>query len=270
MYERPLADTSPDVLAAVELLKEYGADMTHESRKLGRQQENTPVRVFTIPSLGGAQVALRMNKSKTTIYVRGTSVSGRDIEAELHSIGAVSKRYTGSEDYQAPSSLTGPHALYLKPSKNNVLIKIDTAPGAFRKVFEAALGPISSRSTSSSESRRTGPPRRTAVSLRTLLEQLDRRSDTGMRGEVIAIEYEQMRLQALTPPCPSPNKYVRQTSIEDVSAGYDIESSWPGSERFIEVKATTTPGADFYLSENERQVLVGLGDQGWILSLIHI
>ena len=46
--------------------------------------------------------------------------------------------------------------------------------------------------------------------------------------------------------------------------GYDIESTWPGEERCIEVKTTTRAGSDFFLTANERTVLGELGERAWI------
>ena len=54
----------------------------------------------------------------------------------------------------------------------------------------------------------------------------------------------------------------------DVGRGYDIESSWPGEERCIEVKSTTRLGSDIYLSENERVVLEGLADNAWLYRVL--
>lgn len=95
-----------------------------------------------------------------------------------------------------------------------------------------------------------------------LVRKLERQSETGKAGEfwVIQDEIERLRLAG----CPDPQSYVRRVAETDVGRGYDIESTWPGEERCIEVKTTTVSGSDFYLTLNERNVLSQLGDKGWL------
>ncbi len=265
--ERELPDTSPDILDTIALLKEYGAEFTFDSRKEGRQQGDHPLRVFTLPRFGNAQIALRMNKSKTTIYLPARSVLGLDIEDDLRSIGKVDRRYTGSETWSAPSSLLGPHAPYLRPSPTNPLIKIDPRPGDYRKIIALYLGPLPVTPLATPPTppiRILKPSALRRMDVESLLEQLDRNAETGRRGEVAVLQHEYNRLRALTPACPNPEKYVTHVALEDVGAGFDIQTSWPGHERFIEVKSTTLEGGSFFLTRNELDVLEALADRAWL------
>jgi hypothetical protein len=267
--ERDLPETFPDILAAIALLKEYGAVFTYDSRKEGRQQGDHPVRVFTLPKYGNAQIALRLNKSKTTIYLPSRSVSGRDIESDLRSIGKVDRRYTGAEKPEAPSVLRGPHARYLHPSSGSPLLKIDPTPGDFRKVIALYLGPPPAGATDLAKAKdlpiRTGAASTASrMDLQAFLEQLDRNAETGKRGELAALQHEYERLQKLTPPCPNPEQYVMHVAPADVTAGFDIRTTWPGQERFIEVKSTTLEGGSFFLTRNELEVLERLADSAWL------
>lgn len=95
-----------------------------------------------------------------------------------------------------------------------------------------------------------------------LARRLERQSETGKAGEFWAVkdEIERLRLAG----CPDPENHVQRIAESDVGCGYDIESTWPGEERCIEVKTTTNPGSDYFLTLNERQVLSELGDKGWL------
>lgn len=257
--ERALPLASPDAIAATEWLKSaYGAVLTFESRKEGHQQGDVPLRIYTVPT-SGAQVAIRMNKGSPAIYVRKLSVDGRDIEAELARHTPVTKTYTGLESYQAPSSILA-HAPFLRPSPDNVLLRFNPPPGFYKVIFQAALGNPNSQGETSAGAM----TRRPMIDQDTLLRQLERNSETGIRGEIEALEFEKRRLSSLSPPCPDPDTYAVRISSDDVAAGYDIVSTWPGEERFIEVKATTSAGTDFFMSENERQTLAALGMKAWV------
>lgn len=95
-----------------------------------------------------------------------------------------------------------------------------------------------------------------------LRNQLERQSETGKAGELMVVLDEMARLKACG--CQEPEKYVHRVSESDVGRGYDVESNWPGEERCIEVKTTTSPGSDFYLTLNERNVLGDLGAKAWL------
>ncbi|QJD29442.1 DUF3883 domain-containing protein [Methylococcus geothermalis] len=91
----------------------------------------------------------------------------------------------------------------------------------------------------------------------------DAKATVGRAGELIAFEYEKQRL--LTDVgCTDPAQYVTLLAIEDVGAGYDIESLYPGQERYIEVKSSTQYPNEFYITKNELDTLTAKGEQAWI------
>ena len=89
-----------------------------------------------------------------------------------------------------------------------------------------------------------------------------KQAENGALGEQLAMQFERSRLTKLS--CQDPTQYVRQISLEDVGAGYDIYSNWDGQERFIEVKASELGSDSFFISSNEIKVLVSKGDRAWI------
>jgi hypothetical protein len=105
-------------------------------------------------------------------------------------------------------------------------------------------------------------PNRPAMSLEDFLRQQERKSETGEAGELVALKEEIQRITKCG--CSNPEAFVRRISTDDVGRGYDIESTWPNEERFIEVKSSTQGSAGFYISRNERVVLAELGARGWI------
>jgi hypothetical protein len=109
---------------------------------------------------------------------------------------------------------------------------------------------------------------RRPMALEDFQSQLDRRSVIGEAGELIALEYERARLRSKDIGCPDPDRYVKYVALTDVGRGYDIESSWPGHERFIEVKSSTNSGNDIFMSDNEKRVLTVLGDRAWLYRVV--
>lgn len=109
---------------------------------------------------------------------------------------------------------------------------------------------------------------RHAMSLEDFQAQLDRRSETGEAGERVALEDELKRLRYAEVGCPDPERYVKHVALTDVGRGYDIESTWPGHERRIEVKSSTSSGNDILMSDNERTVLEGLGKKAWLYRVV--
>ena len=112
----------------------------------------------------------------------------------------------------------------------------------------------------------TADPRVPVLSAEQLQAQLDRNAETGKAGELGAVSYELQRLAAAG--CPFPQDFVRRVALTDVGRGYDIESTWPGEERRIEVKSTTRLGSDICLSKSEREVLRDLGDKAWLYRVL--
>jgi len=259
--ERELPLASPDAIAAAEWLKSaYGAVLTWESRREGRQQGDTPVRIYTLPNR--SQAAIRMNKGSPAIYVRGTSPTGDSIVNKIEALTPISETYPHDRG-EAPSSIVH-HAPYLRPAPDNIVLRVNPSPGQYRAIFELALGQPQPLTSATSSGARPAPPARRTIDEEELRRQQERNSETGRDGELAALSWERARLAALVPPCPEPETYAVRISPDDVGAGYDIESKWPGHERFIEVKATVSGATHFFLSENERRTLAGLGERAWL------
>ena len=89
-----------------------------------------------------------------------------------------------------------------------------------------------------------------------------RQAENGELGEQLAMQYEIARLTELG--CPNSAAHVRQVSLIDVGAGFDIHSNWNGDERCIEVKASELGVDHFFISINELIQLGELRERGWI------
>lgn len=262
LVERPLPLASLDAIAAAEWLKgAYEAVLTWESRKEGRQQGDTPLRIYTLPN--GVQAAIRMNKNSPALYVRASSVTGDDIKDAIAAITPIKDIYSGQEQNESPSSILY-HAPYLRPAPTNVLLRLNPTPGQYKPIFEIALGrprdaqPVGSFQTPSATANRR------VVDEEEFRRRQERNSETGREGELAALTWERDRLAKLTPPCPDPNSYAFRISSDDVGAGYDILSTWPSEERYIEVKATVAAAPEFFMTENERRTLAALGQRAWL------
>lgn len=109
---------------------------------------------------------------------------------------------------------------------------------------------------------------RQPMSVEEFQAQLDRRSEIGEAGELIALKYERQRLGSKEVGCPDPECYVKHIALTDVGRGYDIETTWPGHERCIEVKSSTSSGNDIFMSDNEWTVLEALGKKAWLYRVI--
>ena len=105
---------------------------------------------------------------------------------------------------------------------------------------------------------------RQPISIEELEAQLDRRSAIGAAGELVALEHEMQRLKSAEIGCPDPENYVKHVALTDVGRGYDIESTWPGHERYIEVKSSVCSSNAIFMSDNERTVLGELQDKAWL------
>lgn len=117
--------------------------------------------------------------------------------------------------------------------------------------------------TSNEADNSPSPAKRRAISEADLLDILSRQRENGAAGERIAIEWEKRRLTGCG--CSAPDDFVKHTSKEDVGAGFDIRSHWPGDqERFIEVKTTASGANYFFMSENEKEVLKDKAEKSYI------
>ncbi len=163
-------------------------------------------------------------------------------------------------------------APYLAPTISNQLLKVNLPREDIQRVLDAYFGvPAGAESEVAPSTDADGPlesdatPRRRpngGISAEEFENQLDRKSEIGKAGELIAVLDELERLRSLG--CPEPEKYVTRVALTDVGRGYDIESVWPGKERHIEVKSSTSPESDFFISDNERKTLAGLGNTAWL------
>lgn len=100
------------------------------------------------------------------------------------------------------------------------------------------------------------------LSLEELQERLKRQAEVGLLGEHAAYRHEYLRLTRNG--CSSPGDHIKQLSVEDVSAGYDLRSEFNGEVRCIEVKSSTTRTNTFFISENERIKLSDLQRDAYI------
>lgn len=137
------------------------------------------------------------------------------------------------------------------------------AGASFRPINDVKKGPGFEVAAFEKTSDTTAAPKQARkLSEDELRHQLERQSETGKAGELMVVLDEMARLVACG--CQEPENYVQRVSESDVGRGYDIESKWPGEERCIEVKTTTSPGSDFYLTLNEINALGDLGAKAWL------
>lgn len=249
------------VLRAIRLLEErYGASEYHDS---GHTQ-TAPTWIFKLPRYGNAELGVRMNKHDTTLYMRGRTCDGKQLR-DLIPVSKVAKVYP--RDGKPANSVL--NSAYLVPSASNEVLMLELEPDDVESVLTAFFGdggkgvatapgmPVTaSAPITSVKGGRSGLTEEDFAAL------LERQSEVGRAGEGLVILDEQERLRNCG--CPKPEDYVRRVAETDVGRGYDIESTWPGEERCIEVKTTTRAGSDFFLTANERTVLGELGERAWI------
>ncbi len=269
--ERKLENISKDVLAAISMLKSrYKAVLTHDSN-----QTNTGATwIFTLPPPARSQVAIRMNKRDLSIYLRDRTLDGKLLEPLLGMHADVKKRYSNPDGSLAASLKSQTHAPYLRPSSTHHLLLIHPRPTALEGILDICLPrPLMDSLTPAqpplpdlTKVIATSLRIKQRVSLEELLEQLDRNAAMGRAGEELALADELKRLLACG--CSEPQRYVEHVAQTDVGRGYDIASTWSGQERYIEVKTTTSFNSDFFLTENERQVLAELGPKAWLYRIL--
>jgi hypothetical protein len=260
-----------NVRAAVSLLKtRYQAVLTHDSG----HTKTGPTWIFTLPQPSSAQVAVRMNKRDLSVYLRDKTTDGRVLEPLLDRLAEVKERYPNPGKDPSNSLLSQEDAPYLRPSHSNQLLLIRPRPDSLEQILDIYLSRPSSAAlplatpavtdplTEVSNRQRTGR----VVSADELLAQLDRNAATGRAGEEVVLADEMSRLRERG--CTDPERYIELVALTDVGRGYDVASSWPGEERCIEAKTTTVAGSDFFLSENERQVLAELGTKSWLYRVV--
>jgi hypothetical protein len=268
LKERDLSEldfeVSPDVLFTIDFLRrQYGARRSHDSG----HKKTRPTWIYDLDDYGGAQVAVPLNKTVLTLYLRDRTRDGRFL-SNLLDADNIQRKYP---ENGKPAGCVA-KAPYLAPSSTNRLLRVELDRDDIAWVMDAYLSaPVANTqpgaATAATASRPDHPqPQgksgRRIMSAEDLQTQLDRNAETGKAGELAAELYELQRLRDCG--CPDPENYVERVALSDVGRGYDIHSSWPGEERCIEVKSTTRHGTDIYLSENEREVLEALADNAWL------
>ncbi|CAM8662060.1 Domain of unknown function DUF3883 [Comamonadaceae bacterium] len=264
-------EVSEDVLHAIDLLQNlYGADnhrdSGHQDGKGGR-----PTWIFELPRFN-AEIGLPMNKRDLTLYMRNRTLDGRKL-TDLIPPEKVSRVYP--RDGEPARSIKD--SAFLGTAKGNecVMLKLereDLEPLLSMFFASSPEVPQTLASNSASVSNSSGAPSGANASTRPPIdaeafeELLERRSEVGQAGEMLAVQDELERLMRLD--CPDPHSWVERVALSDVGRGYDIASTWPGHERYIEVKSTTSLKSGFFISSNERRVLSDLGGRAWIYRVL--
>ena len=213
-----------------------------------------------------------MNRRDLTLYMRNRTLDGQKL-TDLLPPKMVSKVYP--KDGKPARSIKD--SAFLGTAKGNecVMLKLereDLEPLLSMFFGSSPEATQTAASNSVSESIPWAGPSGVSASMRPPIdaeafeELLERRSEVGQAGEMLAIQYELERLKRLD--CPDPHSWVEQIALSDVGRGYDIASTWPGHERFIEVKSTTSLKNGFFISSNERRVLFDLGSQAWLYQVL--
>ena len=255
MRLRSLSELSSDVgqpvRDAIRAIEARGGRYTHDSG-----HAKAPTWIYSFPSRGGVQLALRINREKLSVYLRANPQGRAEFEAELNAWGQVEQHYPNAEgDKPANSLLSEEHAPYLTPLRHR-LLRVRVHEGQFGALLDAYLG------ASTDEPTETVVSRTRIITPEQLRQQLDRQDETGRAGERIAYQDEIDRLSRLG--CPNPAACVQFTAATNIAAGYDLRSEWNGERRHIEVKTTASGREDCYLSENERATLERLGPEAWL------
>lgn len=257
---------SPDVVFTIELLTtQYGALPPRDSG----HTKTAPTWIYECPGHGGAEVAVRMNKQSLTLYLRDRTRDGRYL-SDILPAQSISKRYPA--DGKPAASVY--NSMYLGPSENNQVLMVNLTRADVEPILSAYFGLIGNASgalaaTTAAQAFAACVPLargRKAVTAEEFQAQLDRRAEVGAMGEGLAVLHEMDRLRQCE--CAAPEHYVQRVALTDVGRGYDIESTWPGQERCIEVKTTTSSGSDFFITQNEWEVLAQLGAKAWIYRVV--
>lgn len=248
---------------AIRAIETRGGRHTHDSG-----HKNSPTWIYTFPENANAQLALRINKGKVSVYVRASPSGRADFERRATAWSDLEQHYPNAEgEKPANSLLSEEHARGLTPLRHR-LLRLRVRDGQFDALLDAYLGlsPAAAAVAEAPEVQATQPPpgepRSRTMTPDQLRQQLDRRDAIGRAGERIAYLEEMARLQALG--CPDPAACVQRVSEANIAAGYDLRSEWNGERRHIEVKTTACGSDEIYLSENERTTLERLGDEAWL------
>lgn len=292
MILRELSDlkfpVGADVVCAVETIKALGGRHTHDS---GHQEG--PTWIYTFRAHQEAQVALRINRDKLSVYVRATPHGRRDFEPALRHWAEVEQTYPNPDEKPANSLMSDGNAAFLTPRRGR-LLRLRVLDGQLEPLLKAYLparSPTVADSTPDDpaivptgeaqlhealddsrdavlpidEGNSNGdsdfdPARQTSPEQ--LKRALDRNDATGKAGEMLAYQDELIRLEVLG--CPDPAAHARLVANENVAAGYDIYSEWNGERRCIEVKTTASGREQIFMTANECDTLRALGSEAWL------
>jgi len=272
--KRRLVNVSPKIWDAIETIEQrFGAILTHDSGRDKDKNEKSTTWIFTFPKHQHAQIAVPMNQKKLCFLMRGKTLDGRELATAADGLAVVEKVHTDPAK-GVRSSVLGRHAAFLNPSPKNPLLSVVPISQRIADLLEVYLGPgqrpngvVLLDQDPSNDAHYSKPEREPApLSAEELQNQLQRNSETGQAGELLVVIDELERLKKVG--CPDPQNFVTRIALSDVARGYDIESTWPGHERCIEVKSTTVAGSDLYITENERKVLAKLGNKGWLYRVL--
>lgn len=256
-------DVSPDVLFTIKVLtSRYGAGQPHDSG----HTKVPPTWIYTLPGHGNAQVGVRMNKSSLTLYLRDRTLDGRYLSELIPAIKIV-KRYP--QDGKPAASVS--KSSFLRPTNDEHLLMVNLFRSDVESTLALYLGAAHGEAAvaiaggvvhaGSTGTQPNASPSR-VLSAEAFQACLDRRSEVGAMGEGVAVMFELERLRQCG--CADPEQYVERVALTDVGRGYDIASTWPCEERYIEVKTSSRVGSDFYISQNELEVLRRLAGKAWI------
>jgi len=264
-------EVSEDVLHAIDLLENrYGADnhrdSGHQDGKGGR-----PTWIFELPRFN-AEIGLPMNKRALTMYMRNRTLDGRKL-TDLLPPEKVTKVYPRDgkparsiKDSAFLGTAKGNECVMLKLEREDLEPLLSMFFGSSPEAPQTSASNNVSTSGSSGSPSGANPSTRPPIDAEAFEELLERRSEVGQAGEMLAVQDELERLKRLD--CPDPHSWVERVALSDVGRGYDIASTWPGHERFIEVKSTTSLKNGFFISSNEKRVLFDLGGRAWLYRVL--
>ncbi|PTR17228.1 uncharacterized protein DUF3883 [Nitrosospira sp. Nsp2] len=270
--KRPLSNVAQKIWDAINVIEQqFGASLTHDS---GRDKENnkkSTTWIFTFPDYQDAQIAVPMNQGKICFLMRGKTLDGKELETLIDGLAIVEATHTDPKK-GVRSSVLGHHAPFLNPSPGNPLLQVIPRTRHIGDLLAVYLGVAPQQNgqvivdPSLPTHGQAAEHKVAPVSAEELQNQLQRNSEVGQAGELLVVLDELERLRECG--CPDPQQYVNRVALTDVARGYDIESTWPGQERCIEVKSTTVSDSDFYITDNERKVLASLGGKGWLYRVL--
>ena len=248
-----------DVLYAIDLLqRRYGASDHRDSK----HTKGRPTWIFELPAYG-AEVGVPMNKRDLTLYMRNRTLDGRKLTDLLPS-SKVTRLYP--RDGKSAGSIN--NSSFLGPKSGNECVMLELERSDLEPLFElffAIPAPALAPTVPPPPSRMPAgakPP----MDAETFEALLERRSEIGQAGELFVVQDEIERLKRLG--CGDPEHWVERVALADIGRGYDVASTWPGQERYIEVKSTSSASNGLFITDNERKVLEGLGLGAWLYRVV--